>query len=99
MIHTLVVHLGKTLRLGRAELIDLGVSWISFSDVNPKRTQAIGAAVAHLEYDGLIAPSARWNCDNVILFVAHHQAQDSLVVRESIEVDWRGWLPQHRVES
>ncbi len=59
---------GNTVRLGRAELIDLAVDWEHYGTSALGRTQAIGAAVAHLQYDGLIAPSARWACDNVMLF-------------------------------
>jgi RES domain-containing protein len=92
MIHTLGLRTRKTLKLGRTDLIDLGVDWKQYANKNPERTQMIGAAVAHLEFDGLIAPSARWRCDNVILFVTNHEGdEDALIVRESVEVDWRNW--------
>jgi RES domain-containing protein len=82
--------------LGRAELIDLGVDWDHYGSSRVGRTQVIGAAVAHLEFDGLIAPSARWACDNVILFLTRHDApSDDLVVRGSVEVDWRQWMGEH----
>jgi hypothetical protein len=59
--------LGESLRLGRAELIGLNVDWDHFGSPDPERTQEIGAAVTQLKYDGLIAPSARWACDNVMV--------------------------------
>src|ERR1035441_10398759 len=59
MVHTLGVRMKKTLRLGRAELIGLDVDWDNYGTSAIGRTQAIGAAAAHLKYDGLIAPSAR----------------------------------------
>jgi RES domain-containing protein len=92
VLHTLGVRVRKTLRLGRAELIDLAVDWEHYGTSALDRTQAIGAAVAHLEYDGLIAPSARWACDNIILFLPHQERiNEDLVVRMSEEVDWRRW--------
>jgi RES domain-containing protein len=96
VLHTLGVRLRKTLRLGRAELIDLDVDWDHYGTSALGRTQAIGAAVAHLKYDGLIAPSARCSCDNIMLFFPHQETvNEDLVVRSSVEVDWRQWAKEH----
>ena len=46
----------RTMRLLRADLVDLGVDWARYGEINYERSQAIGAAVAFLEYDGLLAP-------------------------------------------
>lgn len=93
IVHTLGLRTGKTLTLGRAELIGLGVDWDQYGAGALESTQAIGAAVAHLEYDGLIAPSARWTCNNVMLFMTNHENRDDdLVVRHSEEVDWQAWI-------
>ncbi len=96
IVHTLGLRLHKTLRLARAELIKLDVNWDNYGTSALGRTQAIGAAVAHLEYDGLIAPSARWTCENIMLFMASNDARDDdLVVRKSMEIDWRQWMNEH----
>jgi hypothetical protein len=96
LVHTLGLRLLKSLRLARAELITLSVDWANYGTSALSHTQAIGAAVAHLEFDGLIAPSARWTCDNVILFATNHEAhEDSLVLRRSTEIDWRQWANEH----
>jgi hypothetical protein len=92
MLHELKVQIGKTLKLARADLIDLGVDWNKYADINYERTQVIGAAVAHLKLDGLIAPSARWACDNVMLFMPGSNWTGLLALRRSIEVDWRDWV-------
>jgi hypothetical protein len=98
VVHTLGVRTGKTLKLGRAELIGLGVDWDQYGSTSRENTQSIGAAIAHLGYDGLIAPSARWECDNVMLFMTNHEAQDdSLILRRSEEVDWQKWGRVHNV--
>ena len=93
IVHTLSAHLRKSLRLGRAELSGLDVD---FGSPTPERTQEIGAAVAYLEYDGLIAPSLRWVCDNVIVFgsILERRSND-FIVRSSEEVDWRQWMRDH----
>ena len=97
VLHTLGLRTAKTLKLGRAELVGLGVDWSTYGDTLATATQRIGAAAAFLELDGLIAPSARWNCDNVILFLNNHIVDDTvLTIKTSEEVDWQKWLRDHR---
>jgi len=98
VVHTLGVRTGKTLKLGRLELVGLGVDWSRYGSGSLAKTQTIGAAIAHLGYDGLIAPSARWTCENAMLFMTNHENQDdSLVVRRSEEVQWQEWGTAHNV--
>ena len=71
------------MKLVRADLAALGVPENNYAGVNMPRTQEIGAAVEFLGCDGLIAPCARWACDNLMLFpdrmgidqATYHQAQ------------------------
>ena len=40
----------------------------------------------------LIAPSARWSCDNVMLFLTNNVGDDDIsILIDSIEVDWLSW--------
>lgn len=91
MLHTLRVAAHRTLKLVRAELSALGVPEGTYSGVNLPRTQEIGAAVEFLGCDGLIAPSARWNCDNLILFPDRMGGDATLEVLTSEIVDWAAW--------
>ena len=42
------------------------------------QTQNIGAAIAFLGLDGLITPSARWSCNNLMIFQTNHQPNERL---------------------
>lgn len=97
-IHRIRLATKNTVKLARAELEGLDVEWERYGEQNYKRTQEIGAALAHLECDGLIAPSARWPCDNVMLFLMN-QAGDAQVsvLLQSIEVDWLSWARGHEL--
>jgi len=75
----------------RADIAALGVSESEYGGVNLPRTQAIGAAVEFLGCDGLIAPSARWHCDNLMLFPDRLGAAVTLELVESEPVDWLAW--------
>ena len=91
MLHTLRVAAHRTLKLVRADLESLGVPESVYGGVNMPRTQEIGAAVEFLGCDGLIAPCARWSCDNLILFPDRMGMDATLEVVTSEVVDWVTW--------
>jgi hypothetical protein len=80
-----------TIRLLRADLISLGVDWDEYPSTGYRRTQEIGAAIAFLECDGLLVPSARWSCENLMLFMANHALSEKLELESSDTVDWIKW--------
>ena len=94
-LHTLQVTAHRTLRLLRVDLLKMGVPASELTRVNHPRTQQIGAAVEFLGCDGLIAPSARWACDNLILFPDGPRFGGSLEVVHSEDVDWQVWAREN----
>lgn len=91
MLHTLRVVTHRTLRLVMADLSALGVQENGYAGINPQRTQEIGAAVEFLGCDGLIAPCARWACDNLVLFPDRMGLHATLEPVTSETVDWIAW--------
>ena len=91
VVHTLRVVTHRTLKVVRADLPALGVADSNYGGINLPRTQEIGAAVEFLGCDGLIAPSARWSCDNLILFPDRMGIDATLEVVTSESVDWLAW--------
>ncbi len=87
----------KTVRLSKAELTQLDVDLERYGQRDYTRTQSIGAALAFLEFDGLIAPSARWSCDNLIIFMGNHALTERLEIVDSEEVEWRSWAQANGV--
>ena len=94
-LHRIRVKARQTLRLLQVDLGSLGVSADLYAAINYQRTQEIGAAVAFLECDGLLAPSARWSCENLILFNDTLHAEDALAVIATEEIDWLSWARSH----
>jgi RES domain-containing protein len=98
-IHSLEVTATSVVKLTMDELAELGVDVRAFSDrpyVWPPRgsvlrTQEIGAVLNFLEHDGLMVPSARWDCQNLIVFGDNHDLGESLTVVEVEDVDWVAW--------
>jgi RES domain-containing protein len=97
-LHELRVTTKKSLRLLRGNLEALGIDWRLYGEVNYARTQEIGAAVAFLECDGLLAPSARWECENLMLFMDNHSVDDNaLEVVKTEAIDWQDWARKQHI--
>jgi hypothetical protein len=85
----------RTLRLVRTDLTALGVSGALSEQPNYDLTQEIGDVVDWLGLDGLIVPSARWPCDNLILFSESGRPDLVLEVLETKEVEWQNWAVEN----
>jgi hypothetical protein len=83
---------GKALRLpDLGAMVPLGVDTARCREILCEPTQAIGDAAYFLGFDSIIAPNARWLCDNLILFT-DQIALANLELIESSEVNWIEWL-------
>lgn len=99
-VHELEVRLDTAL-----QLLDLGalqrlgletsrygqLSYDQASDAYP-RSQDIAEAAHFLEFDGLIVPSARWNCMNVILFCDRVPPGAVEITASHGLVNWPDWI-------
>lgn len=90
-VHRLGVAVDRRLRLLKADLHELGVAVASYEALNYQRTQEIGGAVGFLGYDGLMVPSARWECENLVLMMDNHALTNRLETVATEEVDWTAW--------
>ena len=87
----LAVKARQTLKLADTEQLKrLGVDDRHYRELLYTRTQEIGAAAAFLGFDGLIVPSARWNCQNIILFLDVIDLEEIRTI-SSQPVNWKGW--------
>ncbi|WP_114227175.1 MULTISPECIES: RES family NAD+ phosphorylase [Sphingomonas] len=98
LIHKLTVRAEQVITLDEADLTRLGIdartydtrSYVGMGEAPPSRTQEIGAAISFLGVDGLRVPSARWSCDNVILY-DNLDLAFAIDVEETLEVSWTEW--------
>ena len=89
------VSTSQTLCLVRVDLEALGVDMARYGERDYSQTEKIGAAIAFLGFDGLIAPSARWACDNLMVFTENHAMNERLEVLGAEEVQWHPWAVEH----
>ena len=87
----LAVTTAQTMHLARTHLSELGVELSRYGDRDYAPTQRIGAALAFLGLDGLMAPSARWSCDNLMIFTDNHQRTARLESVSDEQIEWSGW--------
>ena len=90
-LHRIRVRTAKTLKLPDLDaMVPLGVDPARYREILYGPTQEIGDAAYFLGFDSIIAPNARWSCDNLILFT-DQIAIEHLEVVESSEVNWTEW--------
>jgi RES domain len=68
----------------------LGVERNRYQEILYTRTQEIGDAAYFLGFDGILAPSARWACLNLVLFTERVMPGD-LRIEDQEVVDWEKW--------
>jgi hypothetical protein len=91
-VHVLAVKTERLLRLAdMRELENLGVDISRYETFDYRATQAIAAAAHFLEFDGLLVPSARFACNNLVVFTDRVTQGGRLQVVSSEDVDWVEW--------
>ena len=94
VLYEIAVETRRTLKLADlAAVAALGVAPDSFATLNYQRTQEIADAADFLGFDGIIAPSARWPCHNLVFFTDKFEPGDLAIV-SSEDVDWPAWRAQ-----
>lgn len=88
VLHRISAAAGRNLRFADvAALSQVGIDAARYQSLDYSRTQAIAAAAHFLEFDGLLVPSARHDCLNLVLFM-DRMAQGALKVLAGESVDW-----------
>jgi hypothetical protein len=96
-IHAIAARTERTLRFADlASLEPLGVGAASYRGFDYAATRAIAAAAHFLEFDGLLVPSARAPCINLVVFLDRVMAGGQLDVRRTEPVDWAAWRKGRR---
>jgi RES domain-containing protein len=90
-LHRIKVTTARTLRFANLDaLVPLGVEPARYREVLYPRTQAIADAAYFLGFDSIIAPNARWSCNNLILFTDQIEPA-ALELLDSSALDWEVW--------
>lgn len=91
VLHRISVETRRTLRLADiGAVVALGVSAETYGSLDYSRTQEIADAADFLGFDGMLVPSARYPCHNLVLFTDKFGPDDFIVVA-SEQVDWDEW--------
>ena len=68
----------------------VGIEAEKYKEMLYGKTQEVAAAAQFMGFDGIIAPSARWDCQNVILFLDAIDPDDIKDI-DNEKVDWATW--------
>jgi RES domain-containing protein len=95
-IHELRIETTRTLHFANtAGLEAFGVDVSRYESFDYSATQALAAAAHFMEFDGLIAPSARHGSQNLVVFM-DRDAATSLEIARAEPVDWSAWRSRRR---
>jgi hypothetical protein len=88
-IHRIGAEIDRILKLADLETLGpLGVDVSRYQTFEYEATQAIAAAAHFLECHGMLVPSARYGCLNLVVFT---ERDVNLILTESQPVDWDSW--------
>jgi RES domain-containing protein len=89
-IHTLKISATRALTLNKPQQLESpGVNIARYESFDYVATQAIAAAAHFLEFEALIAPSARHRALNLVVFLDRIETMPELI--KSDAVDWSAW--------
>lgn len=97
-LHELAAKTRNTLFFADLEaLTTLGVDARRYREPLYDRTRDIAAAAAFMGFDGLIAPSARWHCRTIVLFLDAIDPDEIVEIVEigAAPIDWPTWRATH----
>jgi hypothetical protein len=78
------------------DLAALGVDVGRYRQRDYDRTQEIADAVLFLGFTGLVIPSARWDCPNLVMFTERVDLAQLNLVGSPSAVDWDQWRANTR---
>lgn len=88
-IHLIQAEVERVVRFADLEsLAPLGVDIRRYQTFEYQAMQAIAAAAHFLEFDGMLVPSARYPCLNLVIFT---ERSGDLMLKASQPVDWDSW--------
>ena len=91
VLHRITLRTRRALQLADISAVEaLGVRADRYGELDYGCTQAIGDAAYFLGFDGLLVPSARWDCQNLVVFT-DQLAPEDMAVEELAVVDWPAW--------
>jgi RES domain-containing protein len=91
LLFELRVRTARTLVLADMDALGrLGVVPDRYGEILYDRTQEIADAAFFMGYDGIIAPSARWPCRNIVLFLDRIDIE-GIEELSSGPIDWSAW--------
>lgn len=96
LLNHMKVTLPNVLVLDIAQLVALGIEDPLASRLDYSRSQAIGEAAYMMDYLGMIVPSARWDCNNLVLFVDRIDLNEHVTTLDASDVDWPAWKEQSK---
>ena len=93
LLNRLSVSLENVLELSVDQLVALGMEHPRAPRPRSNMGQRIGEAAFMLDHQGLLVPSARWDCSNLVVFLGQgsFDTEKRLSFEQASDVNWPAW--------
>jgi hypothetical protein len=96
-LNRLSVSLNQVLRLNTDYLKRLGLDDPLAHRVDYSLSQSIGAAAHMLDFEGILVPGARWDCENLVIFLERIDIDAQITVSGKEDINWPAWREMNKL--
>lgn len=94
LLHKLNISLERVVSLDETALVQLGLEEPLASRCDYSKSQAISGAARFLEFQGMLVPSARWSCSNLVIFMDQIDINTAISIGSNELINWPAWKEQ-----
>lgn len=94
LLHKLNISLERVVSLDETALVQLGLEEPLASRCDCSKSQAISGAARFLEFQGMLVPSARWPCSNLVIFMDQIDINTAILIEDGERINWPAWKEQ-----
>lgn len=96
LLAELQVTLQRVLQLTNQDhLVALGLDDPRAKRIDTSISHAVGAAAHFLEFQAILVPSARWECNYLVILMDRIDLNEDLIVVDQKPVNWSAWKESH----
>ncbi len=96
VLHHMSIDIQKVLYLDEALLVELGIDKPKSARDDCSKSQELSSAARFLEYQGLLVPSSRWKCSNLVLYIDQLDINECITLNGNELVNWPAWKEKNK---
>lgn len=99
LLNTLEISVSRVLHLSQEFFQRASIDDYLAHSPDLRRTQAVGSAAHLVGAEAIVVPSARWECENVMIFLDQIDLNSQLSLVVSEDINWPAWRERHKIAA